>query len=247
MSSQPSLSLSGEPRLIITVDTEEQFDWSAPPCANTNTVNDPRDIDRFQKNCAEFGTAPIYFLSYPLLIDDRWRDYMRALVATRAASPGLHLHQWATPPATDLMSEKDSFQTNLPRDVYREKLRELADKFEAAIGARGIAHRAGRYGIANADYDLLAAIGVKFDFSPSAAFDFSDSGGPDFSGMSCKPFALSQDEWRIAVTPVCGARAISRTGFFLDQERSAPGFAHQSLNVANYDAGMRLVSGGRER
>ena len=246
MSSQSSLSLSGEPRLIITVDTEEQFDWSAPPCANTNTVNDPGDIDRFQKHCAEFGAAPIYFLSYPLLIDDRWRDYMRALVAKRAASPGLHLHQWATPPATDLMSERDSFQTNLPTDVYRAKLAALADVFEDAFGYRADAHRAGRYGIGPDDYTLLSEAGIEYDFSPTSAFDFRHRGGPNFLTQSNRPFVMTpRAARRVYVTPLCGARSLRRTLYFLPQKNPVDGFVDGELSpLRRQTAAARLSPEG---
>ncbi|NNE41229.1 MAG: glycosyltransferase [Marinicaulis sp.] len=212
-----------KPRLIVTIDTEEQFDWSSFDFRH-HLVNDTADVDKFQQRCAVENIKPLYFLTYPLLADEAVARYYGGLLREDAADAGLHLHQWMTPPG-DFSGEFYSFQTNLPRYAYREKLRELAFKFSDALGQRAIAHRAGRYGIAKADYDLLAEAGIKYDFSPSAGFDFSDRGGPDFSGFSNKPFILSRDDWRIAVTPVCGARAIPRTGAFFDQEKSEPGFS----------------------
>ena len=218
-----------KPRLIVTVDTEEQFDWSSFDFRH-HLVNDTGDVDKFQRRCVIENIKPLYFLTYPLLADDDVVGYYASLLQEDTADAGLHLHQWMTPPG-DFSGEFYSYQTNLPRYAYREKLRELASKFSNAVGRSAIAHRAGRYGIAKADYDLLADIGIKYDFSPGVGFDFSNRGGPDFSGFSNKPFMLTRDDWRIAVTPVCGARAIPGTGVFFDQETSDPGFSARTVKT----------------
>ena len=211
------------PRLIVTIDTEEQFDWRAfnrPP----HVVNPMDGVERFQMQAAKAGIKPLYFLTWPILNDEAAAAYFQGFHRAGEAEAGLHLHQWATPPG-DFAGEFFSFQKNLPRDVHLRKLHTLADRFERLFGERAVSHRAGRYGIAKADYDLLAAAGVKYDFSPSAAFDFSSRGGPDFGRMSNRPFIASGDDWRVVVTPLCGARAIRRTRMFLSQEKEPPGFA----------------------
>ncbi|VAW08547.1 hypothetical protein MNBD_ALPHA05-2206 [hydrothermal vent metagenome] len=236
------------PKLLVTVDTEEQFDWSAFR-PDTHRICPTADIDRFQSVCAEAGAKPLYLLTYPLLKNQNTTDYFRNLKDGSskdggAADCGLHLHQWVTPPGANFSGAYFSFQNNLPRDVYRAKLEVLANAYEAAFGARARAHRAGRYGVAAPDYGLLGAVGVKFDFSPSTGFDFTIAGGPDFSRLSNRPFTIDASGRQVFVTPVSGARALRRSRVFLSQEASAPGFVNAASKPSRHTVPMRLSPEG---
>lgn len=213
----------GGPRLIVTVDTEEIFDWTR--FAHTgHKIADPADIEQYQALAASFGIRPLYFLTHPMIADAASRDYFLGLHRAGAADLGLHLHQWTTPPFDGFTHPYYSFQCNLPPDLHREKLRVLADAFEKAFGFRARAHRAGRYGISPACYEALASIGVDLDFSPSVAFDNSGQGGPNFSAMSNSPFAVDMAGLpSVRVIPLSGMRALKRVKFLLPQE-GQPGF-----------------------
>ncbi len=214
-----------KPRLIFTVDTEEEFDWSAfSPSAHK--IAHPADIDRMQRVCEEFGVRPLYFITYPLLSDAECAGYFRRLAEEGRADLGLHLHQWNTPPINGYEGEYYSWQGNLPPAVHAAKLRSLAGAFERAFGFMPIAHRAGRYGVTGECYRELAEVGIKYDFSPSAAFDFSARGGPDFSAMSNDPFTVETDKGDVHVTPVCGALTVRGGRHFLKQTRE-PGLTHR--------------------
>lgn len=219
------------PRLIVTIDTEEQFDWREFDKVEY-LVNDPEDIDRFQNVCSDFGARPLYFLTWPILKDERCASYFKNLHGQSLADCGLHLHQWATPPC-DYNGEYYSFQKNLPGVAHSEKLKALADIFTTIFGERANTHRAGRYGVSKGNYKLLNEIGIEFDFSPSASFDFSSRGGPDFSRMSNAPFSVGEGDWRVFVTPVCGANALRGTQMFMSQKSASPGFALPSTNRFN--------------
>lgn len=212
-----------KPRLIVTVDTEEEFDWQSFETTK-HVVSEITGIERFHKVCGAFEAKPLYFLTWPMLKNAAAAAFFRALHDAGEANMGLHLHQWVTPPGEQL-GEFYSFQKNLPPAVYRKKLRSLADLFVEVFGQNASAHRAGRYGIGRWDYALLAEAGIAFDFSPSTAFDFSMRGGPDFSAMSNYPFLVEGEHWKVAVTPVCGGKALRHTRQFLSQENAAPGFA----------------------
>lgn len=232
------------PKLIVTVDTEEAFDWE--DFNNTaHSVCDPNDIARFQDSCASLGIAPLYFLTCPLLKDEKTCAYFRTLFDRNQADGGLHLHQWITPPAADFSGEYFSFQKNLPRSLYAEKLEALAEAYETAFGERAIAHRAGRYGVGRADYSLLAQAGVTMDFSPSVAFDFSSAGGPDFYGYANTPFAVDSKNGTVHVMPVSGAQAIRGTRQFLGRTHYTPGFAPPARQrLASFTKPMRLSPEG---
>jgi hypothetical protein len=231
------------PQLIVTIDTEETFDWNRFESAGWR-VESPKGIQRFQEVCEQADVSPLYFLTWPMLEDARSAAYFRSLLDNGSAEFGLHLHQWATPPG-EYWGEFYSFQKNLPLAAQHEKLQSLADAFEGVFGRRAIGHRAGRYGIDKAGYSILADIGVELDFSPSAAFDFSARGGPDFSSLSNLPFEVTGDAWRIDVTPVCGAQAIRRTRSFLPQNMEKPGFpAFRKQSSTDMKRAMRLSPEG---
>ena len=230
------------PKLIVTVDTEENADWRVFE-AGRFVVSDMKGVDRFQTICARRGARPLYFLTHPLLTDADAAAYFRKLTAQGEGDCGLHLHPWATPPYGE-EGEYFSFQSNLPTDRLHEKLRILADAFERAFGARAVAHRAGRYGVGPHVYPSLAEIGVRFDFSPNPGFDFSPAGGPDFSRASNRPTFVSGEAWRIAVTPVSGARALKRTRLFLSQENTAKGRGAAAFFPGRFKAPLRLSPEG---
>lgn len=240
------VDIAGEsyrPRLIVTVDTEESFDWSRFDKASW-CVCAPEGVERFQALCEEAGAAPLYFLTLPMIEDEKMSALFQKLHRKECASFGLHLHQWATPPG-DYWGAFYSYQKNLSRAVQKQKLETLAKAYEKLFGEKALAHRAGRYGVSKACYELLAEAGVELDFSPSAGFDFSAHGGPDFSTLSNRPFTAYDGGWRIYVTPVCGARAITKTRSFLSQEKNDPGFtAYEKLQAPEMARAMRLSPEG---
>lgn len=222
LKTQPLSFADTRPRLIVTVDTEEEFDWRR--FDGGYLVNGMDGVERFQSLCREAGAAPLYFLTWPVMKDRAAAACFQSLKQAGEADFGLHLHQWTTPPE-DFPGELYSFQKNLPRGIYREKLAALSAAFEEVFAEKALAHRAGRYGIGRGDYALLAEAGIRYDFSPSAAFDFSARGGPDFSAMSNKPFVAEAGGPGVFVTPVTGAKALRGARLFFSQEKSPPGFA----------------------
>lgn len=212
----PPVQPAGRPGLILTVDAEEEFDWSDFR-SGAHRVGDPEGLARLSALCAAKGVRPLHFVTYPLIADAAFASWFGGEQRAGRADLGLHLHQWATPPIAGFEGEFYSWQMNLPREVHRAKLGELAGAFERAFGFRPIAHRAGRYGLAPENYEDLAEIGVRLDFSPCPAFDFSARGGPDFSCASNDPYTVETGKGRVHVTPVCGALAIRGGRSFLPQ------------------------------
>lgn len=208
------------PRLIFTIDAEEEFDWSEfAPAAHR--AGDPAGLARLSAICAAHGAKLLHFITYPLLADSAFAAWFRDEHRAGRADLGLHLHQWATPPRGGYAGEYYSWQMNLPCAVHREKLGALAAAFEAAFGFRAAAHRAGRYGVAPEIYEDLARAGVRHDFSPCPSFDFSARGGPDFSSVANDPFTVETTAGAVFVTPVSGARAIRGGRTFLSQKSDA--------------------------
>lgn len=240
---EPLPAACDRPLLIVTVDTEERFDWrSFPPQAWH--AGDPDGVARFQEAASDAGVKPLYFLTSSMIEDAPTAGYFRNLAAVHAADLGLHLHQWRTAPNETHLAEYFSWQCNLPPSLHLAKLRTLGAQFEVRFGARARAHRAGRYGVSLESYREIAAAGIDLDFSPSPAFDFSRRGGPDFSSMANAPFRVRTPEGEVFVTPVCGARSIRGTRLFLPQARNAPGLPTSAIAPPPFTAPARLTCEG---
>ena len=57
------------PRFIVTVDTEEEFDWHAPFTRDRHGTTHVGAIDRFQHLCDAHDVRPVYLVDYPIAND----------------------------------------------------------------------------------------------------------------------------------------------------------------------------------
>ena len=53
-------------RLFIVVDTEEEFDWSAPFARENVSVTAIQEVGRLQRVVARYGLKPTYVVDYPV-------------------------------------------------------------------------------------------------------------------------------------------------------------------------------------
>jgi len=176
------------PRLIFVVDTEEEFDWSAPLSRQATTVRHMEHIGRLQGLCESHGLRPVYVVDTSIATQtDGWRPLRRLLEENRAVI-GAHLHPWVTEPFDEEVTPANSYHGNLPRDLEYAKLSTLTGQVEAAFGTRPSVFKAGRFGMGANTYAILASLGYTIDLSPAPAFDSSADGGPDYSEVGCQPF-----------------------------------------------------------
>ena len=223
------------PRMILTVDAEECFDWSGGD--DGHRVADPTAILALQDTAERHGIRPLYFTSYPFMADEAAGGMVAKLVAEGRADAGLHLHAWVTPPGGGPNHGPASYQCNLDPDAHRAKLFRLIAAFRARYGRAPVAHRAGRYGAAPWVLDQLAEAGVTVDFSPSAGFDMTAQGGPDYAGLDAR-LRLRGGQ---VVVPVSGARRWRRGAF----GAPAPSLAGPARIAADHlSAGVRLSPEG---
>ena len=55
-----------QPTLMVVVDTEEEFDWTAPFSRDATSVTAMRHIDRLQRLCESVDLTPTYVIDYPV-------------------------------------------------------------------------------------------------------------------------------------------------------------------------------------
>lgn len=179
-------------RFVVTVDTEEEFDWTAPIQRDGYSVDTINRLARFQEFCEGQGVCPIYLVDYPIASAPAAAEVLRDAITAGRAEVGVQLHPWVSPPLVEEVTEHNSFAGNLPPELEREKFMRLRDTIEASFGKAPLIYRAGRYGVGPATADILADGGIAIDTSVRARFDYSASGGPNFRDHPVKPYWLDK-------------------------------------------------------
>lgn len=192
--SQPDLSRLGSPRYVVTVDTEEEFDWAGPFTRDQHGLTHVCAIDRFQRLADDYGIQPSYLIDYPIATDPASIKLLGGYAAEGRAEIGVQLHPWVSPPFDEVVSVHNSFACNLPAELERQKLVGLHKAIVANYGVQPDSYRAGRYGAGPATPAILQELGVAIDTSVRARFDYSEHGGPNYSGHPQMPYWLVENE-----------------------------------------------------
>ena len=178
------------PTLVVVVDTEEEFDWTAPfdpaGTAVTNIACQPLAQRIFDAH----GVVPTYVVDYPVAAAPEAVALLGGLAAAGRCEIGAHLHPWVTPPLGGPVDARHSYPGNLPPALERAKLAALTRVIEAGFGRRPVVYKAGRYGIGPATAGILGELGYRVDVSVVPHTDFSADGGPDFTARPEGPVRL---------------------------------------------------------
>lgn len=149
---------------ILSVDTEEEWDWSGPFPNDNFSVSNVNEIPAFQLFCQELGVKPTYFVDYAVANNTHSANILKKLNRAELEI-GAHLHPWANPPFYDETSEAASHVVNLPIEHVKEKLKALNKKIIDNIEEQPVSFRTGRWGINGEILELLAKEGYKTDSS----------------------------------------------------------------------------------
>jgi hypothetical protein len=180
------------PRFLLTVDTEEEFDWTQPIARSGHTVHSIARLAKFQEFCEGNGVCPVYLVDYPIATSPAAGDILRGPIAAGKAEVGVQLHPWVNPPHDEDVSEHNSFVGNLPPELEREKFRRLKAAIESNFGASPLIYRAGRYGVGPNTAAILSEGGIAIDTSVRSRFDYSSGGGPNFRQHPLEPYWLDR-------------------------------------------------------
>lgn len=221
------------PVSLLTVDTEEGFDWDKPFTRDQHDLDHVEQIPRFQAFCEELGVSPLYLVDWPIVQSARAREIIGDAVARGAAEVGVQLHPWVNPPFDEEVSTFNSFAGNLPPELEREKFTRLRDAIEEAFGTAPISYRAGRYGLGPSSKAILQDNGICVDTSVRAFFDYSHQDGPNYEDFPNHPYWVSRepDLLELPVTSIYrGALANSGPSLFpkLTRIPRAPGIASRT-------------------
>ncbi|KHK91786.1 polysaccharide deacetylase family protein [Novosphingobium malaysiense] len=175
-------------RFIVTVDTEEEFDWDAPLDRTKHSVVTVPALRKFQQFCEGFGVVPTYLIDYPVACSKFAAEAIGQAVTQGRAEVGVQLHPWVSPPFEEDVTEFNSYAGNLPFDLERAKFRTLHERIEKAFGVAPLIYRAGRYGLGSRTAEILQEFGVAIDTSVRARFDYSGAGGPNYRDHPLSPY-----------------------------------------------------------
>ncbi len=171
-----------KPVLLMVVDTEEEFDWSAPPSREATGVGAMRRLERGQRIADEYGIKPVYVADYPVVSQtDGWKPLYEFFQSGRCEI-GTHVHPWVNPPFEEDLTPRNTYMGNLPAALEREKLRVTTAVIAERLGQPPKVYKAGRYGIGPNSAGILAELGYEVDLSTAPPFNYTADGGPDFSG-----------------------------------------------------------------
>lgn len=182
------LSPTEKPRLVVVVDTEEEFDWSRDFSRDNTAVRSMRWIGRVQEIFDEYGITPVYVIDFPVASHPNGYRPLQDIHAAGRCLIGTHLHPWVNPPFEEPVTRYNSFPGNLSRALEATKLQILGDSIEEHFGSRPTIYKAGRYGIGPHTMEILEDQGYEVDLSVCPCMDYSAEGGPDFSRGSAWPY-----------------------------------------------------------
>lgn len=190
---------NGPPLVQIVVDTEAEFDWSAPFDRRSVSVSAANSQCQAQEIFARFGLVPTYVIDYPVATTATSVSVLRELYETGRCLIGTHLHPWVNPPHDEPVNARNSYPGNLAPGLERSKIEVLTASIAAAFGFRPIIYKAGRYGVGPATTQILHDLGYLIDLSVVPHTDFRGADGPDFRGCPDRPYWFGPDDQMLEI------------------------------------------------
>ncbi|WP_128892262.1 polysaccharide deacetylase family protein [Erythrobacter sp. HKB08] len=179
-------------RALLTVDTEEEFDWDKPFSAEGHGLGHVPRLAKFQQFCEGLGVVPLYLIDYPIATSPEAAEILSGPVRQGKAEIGIQLHPWVNPPFEEDVTAHNSFAGNLPRELEREKFARLKGEIERNFQTAPMIYRAGRYGLGPDSGEMLVDAGVAIDTSVRPLWDYSPFGGRNYLDHPLEPYWVDE-------------------------------------------------------
>ena len=161
----PTITIPDKPQFILTVDTEEEWDWDGefprPPFSTENV----KQIPEFQMLCDDLGIIPTYFIDYAVADMSEHASVLKRYFEANECDIGAHLHPWVNPPVVEEICESNSHSVNLPIALFEQKIGLLTEKIQSVFGEHPYSFRSGRWGINAQQLEVLHRQGYRVDSS----------------------------------------------------------------------------------
>lgn len=224
-------------QLIITIDTEEDNQWSLEKRLNP-TLENIKAIPELQGICDNYNAKPTYLVTYPVAKNKQSRKILKAILRSGGCEIGSHLHNWTCPPFTKADQEAASLHCKLPYELERQKIKLLTETIKNSFGVRPVSFRAGRWGLGRSTVRIISKLGYKVDSSVLPYTDWSQIGGINFSAWNFMPRYLDGTKL-LEVPPSVGFNIRSfKTGSYLIGLLGSPPFKMLKMRGALRMAGI---------
>jgi hypothetical protein len=175
------------PKLFVIVDTEEEFDWSAPFARENVSVTAIQEVGRLQDVVEPYGLKPTYVVDYPVAATPSSAGKLGEVAARGTCRIGAHLHPWVTPPFDEPLVPAMSFGCNLGEPVEMAKIAHLQEAIVRNMSVQPRVYKAGRYGFGETTARIVEMRGFTVDASVIPHMDFTPERGPSFAGFTPHP------------------------------------------------------------
>lgn len=193
-----------KPRLLVVIDTEEEFNWNGDFSRDQTSVQAMRGIGRVQGLFDEYGIIPVYVIDFPVASQPEGYQPLAEIHADSRCLIGSHLHPWVNPPYEEIINRHNSFAGNLPMTLEKTKLLVLTECIEEHFGKRPTIYKAGRYGIGPHTESILEELGYEVDLSVCPQMDYSAEHGPDYSAHTAWPFWFGKNKQLLEIPLTVG-------------------------------------------
>jgi len=189
------------PILTVVIDTEEEFDWSAPFNRQSRATENIKHQYLAQNIFKKYDIVPTYVIDYAVVENEQSVEILKDFADKGECVIGTHLHPWVSPPYDEDVNRVNSYAGNLPREQERDKLSHLTDEIEKKFGKRPVIYKAGRYGFGPNTASVLKELGYFIDTSLVADTSFTYDHGPDFRGLPTQPFLFDGEGQQMLEIP----------------------------------------------
>jgi hypothetical protein len=179
-------------RFLLTIDTEEEFDWLAPFNRHEHKIESVPALRKFLQFCEGYGVVPVFLVDYPIAASAEAALGLKDAIAEGRAEVGVQLHPWVNPPHEEEVNVFNSFAGNLPKELERSKFMILRNEIEKKFGTAPRIFRCGRYGAGPHTADILKEGGIAIDTSVRSLFDYSSGGGPNYRDHPLRPYWIDR-------------------------------------------------------
>ena len=183
-----SIPADFQPTMVIVVDTEEEFDWSAGYSRDNTKTETIGEQWRAQEIYARYDIRPTYVINHCVAAQEKPAAIMQALYSQGLCDIGMHLHPWVNPPYEEELNAFNSYHGNLPVALERAKMAATLEKVTAVRGSPPKVFKAGRYGVGQNTAALLNEFDFEVDCSVVPFTDMGEDGGPNFKGLPDQPY-----------------------------------------------------------
>lgn len=191
------------PRLIVLVDTEEEFRWHTFSPHEMSVRNIAAQV-RAQDIHNKFGVQPTYLVDYAVASQDEGIGPLKALLDAGVCSIGAQLHPWVNPPIEEELTIRNTYPGNLPAPLERAKIERLTTSIVQSFGVRPRVFKAGRYGAGPNTASALIEAGYRIDTSVMPLTDFSAKGGPDYTTSPAQPYWVDREQRLLEIPSTVG-------------------------------------------